>query len=1555
MADFDNGREGFSISIDDSQLQSDAEKVVQQFQQIGRIATEIGQRIDAAFGNVSTEDLRHETEAAEDKIRDLGEATRSETEKMDASLKKIAAGVTAYFSVQKLTEFEKEIISIRSQMESLHVSFKTLAGEQMGNELFEQLKDYELRTPMIMSDLASGAQTMLAFNIPVQEVMEHLKAIGDISMGDSEKFRSLTLAFSQMSATGKLMGQDLLQMINAGFNPLQVISQQTGKSIGELKDEMEKGAISTKMVQEAFHAAASEGGQFNGMLEAQSKTMKGALSNLEGAWQYMLNDIGEAQEGFIVDSIDTAQKLIASYKQVGQVIMGLVTTYGVYRAAVMVATVAEQGHSVSMLAARASILLTQKAQALLNATMLANPYVAAATALGVLAGALIACNDGLTADERAQKSLNDELAEGRKRQEEYNRETEAAISNATKDGASTNDRTTAMQLLINRYPKIIKKYIDEEGHLRNIVQLKREIAEIDGQKTVSGYRKEAEKYGGYADIMRRVVNGKASHATSEANRVRLQYYKENGQLSRITASDKDILEYFEKKSRGYQRQADRTTSTQTAAKFTETFKNMDNKRLDTLIKTLENAKSKGAANTSLQYKELKGHVYGQGDILSMLTTAQGIKDSRGKSKSSYTAADWDKQKKEAQAKLDQMPDSKKGSKEWKKQESLLKEAQDHIASRTVSTNQQRTAAAKKQETEAEKKAKEQAKADEKKAGETYKYDKSTEQQKVDNELLQAQAIVDAMKEGEAKKLAQLDVNYKKEKAAIDKEEQSLLQAKIDHEKTLWDADPAHEKQGFYATGQQKKVELTDEEKAGITAKRASLEANTTQQRNDAIKSLLEKYDDENEKAEKTRTAINDDIEQLTKLRDEASKLGSSKLAEEYEKKRAGAVAKLQENLSNSDMEKLKKSMDWENIFNNLDTLSIEYLEKLRKRLREALSAKEITAENAQVLSQQIDKINTQITSKKNAWKEAFGLAIPELEKIRRLQKENKQAQEELNAATKEYNEALKEVEETQSRIAEALAQSGINVSANSIKASDAGKYTGQVSASGGDTNQITSLFSQLSSNQDKLASSTKNLSAATSKAGTAAQGAGSSFASTVAIIDQIVNGINKNVQSAKELVKQMDLSETKFGKGFNSFAESSQYATDGWNSLKEGNVMGVANGVYGSLRTLGDALGGWGIKGFGSSDQSLADDIERLTQSNEDLESAVGRLTEVMEDKAGQEATELYQKSKSNIETAMRNTQEMMQRSAGESSSGFLGIGSEASSNYRINQAMGASDWRRISQITGVSVRSAQDFWSLTSEQMAKVADEATDLYSKIKDKADDGKGDAAQFMDEYIEYYQKLIDLQNDYNEAVTNLSFDSAKDGLKDLLADTTKGVRDATKQVKEYMEDAILNYITKTTLAQDMQDWYSQFASAMADGRLDEGEKADLQKRYEEAYRKGEQARDAAYAAAGIDPNDDYDQSSTTATLSGMTQDQGEELNGRLASIQNSLAIVSDVVQQQVLSNASLANSAAVIRSNLDDMMEVQAQAVAHLEKIERYTSELPEMNQKLEKIRKNTENL
>lgn len=1531
MADFDNGREGFSIGIDDSQLQSDAEKVVQQFDNIGRRATQAGQKIDSAFNGVSTEALQQETKAAEDKIHDLGNATKSETEKMDASLKKIAAGIGAYFSIQQLTQFESKVISIRSEMESLQTSFKTLAGEQVGGELFEQIKEYELRTPMIMQDLASGAQTMLAFNIPAQDVMQHLKAIGDISMGDSEKFKSLTLAFSQMSATGKLMGQDLLQMINAGFNPLQVISEQTGKSIGQLKEEMEKGAISTKMVQDAFHAAASEGGQFNGMLEAQSKTLKGAISNLEGAWQYMLNDIGEAQEGLIVGSIDMAQKIIANYQQVGQIIMGLITTYGIYKAAVVTAIAAEKLHIETLTIAKVRIAVVEKVQAALNATMLANPYVAAATSLGVLVGVLVACHDSTTAEEKAQADLNATMETARQKQQEYNEETDRAIERAQQDEDATHGRRKAMNLLIQRYPAIIKKYIDEEGHLRDILKLKREIAAQDGLNRVRSLRTEkndsdratrafklqqqarnkAISAGMGASQYRQFLTGSQQAEVDWANK-----WYENRRGIKWYSPHKGTIEerikYAQDSAVGANKNVARELTTQNADKFAETFKDMTKHQLQQVINTLTKGKRTGK-NVRFNLKGLGNYAYSQSDILSMLTKAQGIAAARTRSKTTYNKSDWEKQQKEAQAKLDQMADSQKGSKEWNQQVSHVKEAKDHIASRTVSTHQSRTTAAHKQQTQAEKAAKEQAKANEKTAEETYRYSQQQEQQQKANQLLQAQAIVDAMQEGEAKKLAQLDLNYKKEKEAINKEEQSLLQAKIDHAKNLWDADSKHEKQGFYATGQQKAIKLTDEEKAGITAKKQSLDATTTQQRSELIKALLDKYDDENEKAEKTRKAITDDIVQLTKLRDEAEKLGLNDIAKNYEHKRQQAAQALEENIQSVYLEELKKSIDWDAVFNNLDRQTTEQLKVTRDKLTSYKNSKEYqqaTPENKKVVSTAIDQLNDAIIKGSGI----FGNLAENCKAYEKASERYTTALQELNIALSEFDDiedsdAPEEAKEAAKKKVEAAQKKADEAK----KDKDTSKVNRDKSFDTTTDNliQLSQAITQLGSTSEMSLSELGNVA--------------SNVANVFGEAGSKIGGIIGAILSLLDAIQKQGL--FKFvGNVFQS-------------------AFGAVGGVFRSLT---------GSKLFGT-DTSIENTINDLTQSNQDLESAVTRLTEVMKDKAGQEATDTYQRAKKNLEDATANKQQILRDTGGAYKNGFIGIGGKRSSNAHINESMSSADWQRISQITGENVRSASDFWNLTSEQMAKVADEATDLWSKIKNASNDGYKSNASNMDEYIEYYKKLIDLQNDYNEAVTNLSFDNTRDGLKELLSDTTKGVKDATKKVKEYMEEAVLTYITKTTLAKDMQDWYTQFASAMADGKLDQSEKTDLQKKYEEAYRKGEQARDNAYAAAGIDPKEDYTQSSTSATLSGATQDQQDETNGRLTSIQNSLSIVADAVQQQVENNAIIANSAAIIRSNMDDMMEMQIQAVGYLEKIERHTSELPSMNQKLEKIRKNTEKL
>lgn len=277
--------------------------------------------------------LRIDAAESRNILASIGQTAVQEGNKMDATFGRIAKAAGGVFAVGQIKEFTSNIIQLRGEIESFEISFNTLLGSDIkGSAMFKDIREFAVNTPMMLKDLASGAQTMLAFNIEAEKVMPMLRAIGDISMGDAQKFNSLTLAFSQMSATGKLMGQDLLQMINAGFNPLSVISEKTGKSIGELKEEMEKGKITTEMVTEAFISATSAGGKFYGMLEKQSKGTQGAISNLQGAIDDMYNDLGTAAQGATVEVIGGATTIVKHYKEIAEILAVIVGAYGAYKA-----------------------------------------------------------------------------------------------------------------------------------------------------------------------------------------------------------------------------------------------------------------------------------------------------------------------------------------------------------------------------------------------------------------------------------------------------------------------------------------------------------------------------------------------------------------------------------------------------------------------------------------------------------------------------------------------------------------------------------------------------------------------------------------------------------------------------------------------------------------------------------------------------------------------------------------------------------------------------------------------------------------------------------------------------------------------------------------------------------------------------------------------------------------------------------------------------------------------------------------------------------------------
>lgn len=217
-------------------------------------------------------------------------------------------------------EFGKAAIDARSKVEQLEISFSTLLGSQeKANSLLAELKSYGTVTPYDTEGLAQAARLMLSYGMSANKVMPMLKILGDIAMGDKEKLQSLALAFSQMSASGRVYKQDLNQMVNAGFNPLQIIAEKTGKSIGELNDELSAGKISVNQIEQAFIDATSEGGKFHNMINNMSNSLEGKIASMADEWENLKAAIGGLSSPAVIGAIDMTtwgiQKLTNAIEQ----------------------------------------------------------------------------------------------------------------------------------------------------------------------------------------------------------------------------------------------------------------------------------------------------------------------------------------------------------------------------------------------------------------------------------------------------------------------------------------------------------------------------------------------------------------------------------------------------------------------------------------------------------------------------------------------------------------------------------------------------------------------------------------------------------------------------------------------------------------------------------------------------------------------------------------------------------------------------------------------------------------------------------------------------------------------------------------------------------------------------------------------------------------------------------------------------------------------------------------------------------------------------------------
>ena len=241
-------------------------------------------------------------------------------------LGKAMAGIGAGIGFAGLA---KASIQLAADAEQSTVAFEVLTGSaEKAQRLVRDFRKLDQESPLAFTDFQQAAKTLIGFGVETGDVTKRLEQLSAISMGNAERFQTLSLAFSQTSAAGRLMGQEVLQFVNSGFNPLQQISKMTGESMADLKKRMEEGKISVSEVGRAFDAAVAKGGMFYQMNERIAKTTAGQLAKLQGDFKLMGIELGNELIPVLKDSIDLIREFSSDDGALVGVTRGLADGFG---------------------------------------------------------------------------------------------------------------------------------------------------------------------------------------------------------------------------------------------------------------------------------------------------------------------------------------------------------------------------------------------------------------------------------------------------------------------------------------------------------------------------------------------------------------------------------------------------------------------------------------------------------------------------------------------------------------------------------------------------------------------------------------------------------------------------------------------------------------------------------------------------------------------------------------------------------------------------------------------------------------------------------------------------------------------------------------------------------------------------------------------------------------------------------------------------------------------------------------------------------------------------
>ena len=304
---------------------------------------------------LDTRDFDRGRSRIESQLRNLGNTAETEAGRFDSAFKNAGLAIGSYFTFTAAKSLISDIVKVRGEFQQLGVALETMLGsKEKADKMMSDVVSLAAVTPFSVQEVAQGTKQLLAYGIANEDVIDTLTRLGNIASGLSIPLSRLQLVYGQVLAKGKLMGDDLRQFTETGIPLVSKLAEQFNVTKAAIYGMVSEGKIGFEDVKKVLFDMTNEGGAFFNLMEKQSKTVTGQISNLGDAFDRMLNSIGEANEGVINSGIAGLASIVENYEQVGKILVALVATYGTYRAAVMLTTAITAASATASIAAAAA-------------------------------------------------------------------------------------------------------------------------------------------------------------------------------------------------------------------------------------------------------------------------------------------------------------------------------------------------------------------------------------------------------------------------------------------------------------------------------------------------------------------------------------------------------------------------------------------------------------------------------------------------------------------------------------------------------------------------------------------------------------------------------------------------------------------------------------------------------------------------------------------------------------------------------------------------------------------------------------------------------------------------------------------------------------------------------------------------------------------------------------------------------------------------------------------------------------------------------------------------